>query len=80
MPGNWRQTASVVRFAVRYTEFEKLLKILAAIAVCAYTVVHDRVNSLLVRCFVTVIYSEYASECEECEVAGSRCLSQQVHT
>jgi hypothetical protein len=78
MPGIWRQTASVVRFAVRYTENEKLLKILAVIAVCTYTVAHDRMNSLLVHCFVTVHYSEYASECEDCEVTGSQCLSQQV--
>jgi len=76
MPGNWRQTGIVVRFTVRHTEITK--KILAVIAVCAYTVAHDRVNSLLVHCVITIIYPEYASGCEECEVTGSRCLSQQV--
>jgi hypothetical protein len=78
MPGNWRQTASVVRFVVRCTEFENLLKILAVIAVCTYTVTHGRVNSLLVHCFVTVLYSECASECEKCEVTGNRCHNRYV--
>ena len=71
MPGNWRQTASVVRFAVRDIEFEKLLKILAVIALCTYIAAHDRVNSLFVQRFVTVLYLECASECEKCEVPGS---------
>jgi hypothetical protein len=64
MPGNWRQTASVVGLAVRYTEFEKLLKMLTEIAVCTYTVGHAGVNILLVHCFVSVLCSEYASDCE----------------
>jgi len=62
---------------VRYTEFEKLLKI-AVIAECAYTVAHDRVNSLLVHCFITIIYPRYTSECEEYEVNGSQCHNRYV--
>ena len=42
---------------------------------CTCTVAHERGNSLLVHCFVAVLYSEYVSECE---VTGSQCLSQQV--
>jgi hypothetical protein len=42
---------------------------------CTCTVVHERGNSLLVHCFVAVLYSEYVSECE---VTGSQCLSQQT--
>ena len=71
MPGNWRQTASVVLFVVKYTELEKLLKIVPVSEVCTYTVGYDRVNSCFVHCFVPALCLEYASEREECDVTGA---------